>query len=517
MMRPLIVCCRGACTGSVVAAVWFSAMLAATHSFAQIVLDGLFDDWPEGVYGLVDENYVHLRLVFPDVTGLQTSGLATSVLIDLDNNPQTGSAARPISSGRAVGGAELELMFAPAANRNRDGVAGGAALRVYRADGTFSDLPHQALGFVSMPTYASAEYELRIPRFLLSDEHNGSLLRSAGSIRASVLRAGVDQAIVWHSPQDIVINDVGSGAQAAPVSDRQWPQKAPDSVRIISVNVEWAAPVDEPSRFARVMQAIDADIYLLQEWDKPAFVLPEGSSTIQYSEPFMVDWFSTHIDSSKDWYASRNSELGIIVMSVYPLTSVHQETPDDPALAYRVSRDGSDLLNNTVRYTGAVAQTPLGAIALANIHLRCCGAYGSREDQSRMIEAVAVNTAFRQMMRDSQADLGLIAGDYNLVGSRLPREIIASAADPSGADLAVLAAHNLLQDSTITWRDARSGFSPSRLDYILYSHSTMSLKNAFLVDTEELSDAQLSAAGLFRADSRFSDHLPLVMDIVLPQ
>ena len=226
----------------------------------------------------------------------------------------------------------------------------------------------------------------------------------------------------------------------------------------------------------------------------------------------MIQWFMEHVDASRSWYASRNTELGIIIVSAFPLTAAHTGQ-DGPALAYSIDSGGRDMLSNSVRFAGAVAQTPLGAIALANIHLRCCGAYGSREDQSRLIEAVAVNTAFRQLMRTGQADMGLIAGDYNLVGSRLPREIIASAADPDGSDLRVLDAHNLLHDSTITWRDARSGFSPSRLDYILYTHSSMLLKNAFLVDTEELSEAQLAASGVLREDSRFSDHLPLVMDI----
>lgn len=488
--------------------IWAVSLPAA----AQIVLDGEFNDWPEGVAGTADEHFLHLRLIFPEQISLQTSDLATSVFIDLDGDAGTGG------SNDLFPGAELELMFAPVANRNAQGVGGGAALRVYNPQGGATDLPHQALGFVAMPTYANHEYELRIPRYLLRHETATDLLKAsrpvtASPVRAKVVRLAADESVHWQS-EEIAIAALPPAASQVPLASNAVPHKPNGAVRVISVNVEWAAPVDNPAPFVRAMRALNPDIYLLQEWDKPAFVLPEGSTDRRFSEQEMVAWFSTHLDPGRDWYASRNQELGIIIVSAFPLSALLAGQSADDALRYQFSYGAQSLTSASVRFSGALAHTPIGDLTLANIHLRCCGYYGSREDQNRLSESVAVNTMFRAALRANPSGMGLIAGDYNLVGSRLPREIIAKAADAGGTDLQVLEALNLRGDANITWRDARSGFSPSRLDYLLYTGSTLNVQNRFLFDSEELSDAELGRLGLQRDDSRFSDHLPLVMDVI---
>ena len=64
-----------------------------------------------------------------------------------------------------------------------------------------------------------------------------------------------------------------------------------------------------------------------------------------------------------------------------------------------------------------------------------------------------------------------------------------------------------------TWRDARSSFSPGKLDYIVYSDSVLELRNAFSLETTLLSTEDLKRYGLRPMDTLdASDHLPVVAD-----
>jgi len=486
-----------------------SAPHAADVPELAIQLDGLLHDWPSGSNVLADPYYIYLKLEFPEVIGLQTSPTATSILIDLDGNAGTGATISDAGARELMRGVELELMFAPVANRNRDGVGGGAALRVYDESGQATDLPHQALGFASLPTYATDTFELRIPRYLLSDVSAAQYLRASLPLRARTVRLSQSEQMEWLS-DEIALSTRPAAPGTAPLVDVDLPEKPADGLRFFSVNVEWAAPVDDPDAFVRIMKAVKPDIVLLQEWDKPSYVMPEGQDPIQYEASFVADWFTTHMADGSQWQASRNDELGVIIVSPLPMSSFGND-----AATYAIS-DGADrLLANSVRYNAALVETELGPVAVANIHLRCCGALASREDHSRVAEAVAVNAAFRRALAQSGAVMGVIAGDYNLVGTIMPKQIVALGADIDGSDLAVAPTYSLRDDSTITWRDARSGFSPSRLDYILYTNSSTERVNSFTLDTEVMTDDALERNGLQRQDSRFSDHLPLVLDLKL--
>lgn len=50
------------------------------------------------------------------------------------------------------------------------------------------------------------------------------------------------------------------------------------------------------------------------------------------------------------------------------------------------------------------------------------------------------------------------------------------------------------------------------LDYALLSDSVLMLSRSLVFDTERFSEAGLARLGLRRADSRASDHLPVVVD-----
>ena len=66
------------------------------------------------------------------------------------------------------------------------------------------------------------------------------------------------------------------------------------------------------------------------------------------------------------------------------------------------------------------------------------------------------------------------------------------------------------------WNPAPGDFPPGRLDFVFFTNSVMSVDKSFVISTEHMSPALLSQNNLFFNDSDASDHLPLVVDFVLP-
>src|SRR5262245_21368870 len=147
-------------------------------------------------------------------------------------------------------------------------------------------------------------------------------------------------------------------------------------------------------------------------------------------------------------------------------------------------------------------------------HLKCCGTKDSPEDQARMAEARAINAAFASAAGAlDKSAIRLLGGDFNLVGSRPPLDILRQGLDADGSDLGVIAPRVLGDSSLITWRDPASGYAPGRLDYMLVSNANAQVVNAFVLDTSRLSDESLAQMGLDRTDCDGSDHLPVIIDI----
>ncbi len=64
-----------------------------------------------------------------------------------------------------------------------------------------------------------------------------------------------------------------------------------------------------------------------------------------------------------------------------------------------------------------------------------------------------------------------------------------------------------------SWQNNGEGYSPGRLDYVVYTDHVISVKNNFILNTRTMTDKQLEENGLQRADSKIaSDHLAVVAD-----
>ena len=71
----------------------------------------------------------------------------------------------------------------------------------------------------------------------------------------------------------------------------------------------------------------------------------------------------------------------------------------------------------------------------------------------------------------------------------------------------------MLGDPELVYTFGREGLR-SRLDYLTYSDHALQVANAFVLDTGLLDRSSLRAAGLQADDSKASDHLPVVVDLV---
>jgi endonuclease/exonuclease/phosphatase family metal-dependent hydrolase len=247
-------------------------------------------------------------------------------------------------------------------------------------------------------------------------------------------------------------------------------------LRVASLNTWRHGMVDRirgPS-LIRLLNAVSPDVILLQEEYDTA---PDALRQVLASA-FPGDWDLVKV-------------AGNVIATRMPLT---QFPTLDPSHAAAI----------TTHHT-------LGPILLLAVHKRCCGHIGSREDVHRIEQTRALMRTIDLVRAHHDIDIPVVlAGDWNLVGSRTPLDLLTQ---PTGPDLHAVDARHLSSLDTYTWFNPRSDFTPGRLDLAAVD-ARSSASRAFLVDSRALDPAQLRGAGLQAADSSASDHLLLVLDLI---
>ncbi len=270
------------------------------------------------------------------------------------------------------------------------------------------------------------------------------------------------------------------------------------------------------ARFARVVRAVRADIWALQEVYKAGAsevaalfdrLLPLGGGKV-----WQVRWAGSNMTLSRHAIKSH----------------AHAQVPGSGRWV------GQDLID----LPDAVYARDL---YLINLHFTCCG--GTASDAARQKEADYVVSHLRDA-RSAGGTLTLpantpvvLAGDLNTVGGPQPLSTLLTGdivdearfgkdAPPDWDGTALTDArplHNAKGPDDYTWRWDGSGYTPSRLDYVIFSDSAATLKNRFVLNTTTLPAAKLAAAGLYSgdvlkkgtaADAQLAfDHLPVVVDL----
>jgi endonuclease/exonuclease/phosphatase family metal-dependent hydrolase len=270
--------------------------------------------------------------------------------------------------------------------------------------------------------------------------------------------------------------------------------------------------------FARIVRAVNPDVLVLQEVD------PRETERLGR----MMDRIAP-LGHSRFWEIHGASDNAII--SRYPITIraselvVPHPLPMYPDFHYGQAMALIDLPD---RHTRA----DLYIIAMHN---------RSRDGEQNQRQRQAQSDALIRHLRHLRADSGvpgktpvIVAGDMNVHPGHVPQHLV-TLLEGDIVDEATFGgdfrpdwdgtaltdgnpSHNGRGRQFYTWRDDSQGFPPGQLSRILYTDSVMRMTHAFVVNTVEMTDAELEKHDLQRddcllngEDGRF-DHLPLVVD-----
>ncbi len=459
---------------------------ARTGSGGEKLLDGDFGDWASDEQAYADGRWVWLRFApqTRPTQAIQAAPYTTRVRIDADGDASTGKSMEIPRVGYEAmqerpQGVDVLIAFSP--ENDEGGVGIGTGVTRFDADGNPDSIGHYAMGVSCLPTYASEQYELRIDRLAAQSE----VLRASGPIEVIVDQVDAAGELLWSDRFTVDLPERDAEKQ---VIDATIPERPADGVRVMSANVLFSSPLTEPMAFKRVFDAIGPDVILYQEWFRTERDKVEG-------------WIEQYAGS--DWTLHFPDErAGVAIATRHPIVARYDE-------ALPPSGEG-----RPARACAALIDTEAGELLAISVHLKCCGSAGSDEDLTRIDQARAINAFVDHVHAQHPDAMVIIGGDYNLVGSRTPLDVMARGLGVNGDDLDSALTPVLGDPSVVTWVDEKSRFGPGRLDWLLYDDSRSDLVHALMLDTRVLTYGSLDAMGLERGDTTASDHLPMVVDLV---
>ncbi|GEM_PF-790896 len=522
-----------------------------------IAIDGQFEDWSnlsavavghstyEGspyvrlgrVWTTYDDAWVYFRIELGRLVNVQGLTGTLSLQLDADGNRLTGDIRTGGTGEVGIAGVDFEINFSP---RGSKGGFGGVGAEVIEAGLPTAPANPYWFGASFAPTYASDQIELRLARgglipgatvmpfmsptfsarITFTDEVGSIVDRTQPfsiALRAvpraevtfestpaneAEMAVGEAQQVEGAAPDSsasvIELGGESPAVEAEPVEESSAVRSAPTSgrlarmdrrdVRAMTWNVLNGAMLHNPEPFVRVVRAVDPDIICLQELGKDV------------TDGVLRAWLNEHLPTTFGWEVMISPDQDVAVasrLSAVPVTSISGfDGPDAPQ----------------VRSASLLVAAANRRVLVTSVHLKCCGRAGDPNDQKRVKEAEAI----RRLLRAAQFDLRpsglLIMGDFNLVGSYEPMEIVKFQNDLNATDLLVVDPYVRGDSTNTTWRDPEQPFLPARLDYALISDAVLRVAQCFVLDTDRLGEDELTTLGLLREDSGASDHLPVIID-----
>jgi exonuclease III len=458
------------------------ASAASGGSQHTIIIDADLGEWQPREIVACDDRFVYLRLKLEEPLVLQQNGEKFAIQLDLDANSKTGR--QPARQVDRPLGVDLEVQFWSAKTldpdeRRRPPSGDSNAIRVatFTRDSATLDLGPGDIDLMYAPTYLASDFELRFSRELaerLTGVGIGPTLR--GAFVATAVPPERQHALETF---ELVVPP----ARETALADVSLPAAAENSVRIVSYNMLGTATFAKAEAFGRLLKALKPDVLLLQEW-------PRGA-------PATEGWFRQYVGAGKSWHAVTANDVAIVSrFEIWPLFTAG-EFRDQKVVVGRV-------------------ETPAGRLLAVSTHLKCCGSPTSREEMKRREEARTINSRLSKLGAGERLPL-VIGGDMNLVGTREPISLLSAGLDANGSNLRAAEGLTLGDTAFYTWRDHTQGYSPARLDWLLYSGSSLEATECFAFDPGRLSSAALERTGVRRDDGEASDHLPLVLDVRLSE
>ncbi|MFG0293512.1 MAG: endonuclease/exonuclease/phosphatase family protein [Phycisphaerales bacterium JB050] len=417
------------------------------------VVDGIFNEWDREHIAAVDPAG-DADAAF-DITRLWVRSSGTLAFVRFD----TGRTLN-LQSGEETEGT---LRFRFACDRTDSEVVvdtRGRSVLLSRPEASHQNGTWHDTGYWSAPTYAAPEFEFRID------------LSSIGAESGDLIRFTIEGSDTLDRPVEFRLGPPTASTQTGSFT---LPEPTERQLRAVSLNTlrnGIVNPKRAPALF-RLLKSANPDIILLQE---------EYNTSAEEVEAAIEGVLGG------DWNIVKTRDT--VIASPLPLTKL--TSFNDAYSAAVIHPEG---------------QAPRLILC---VHPKCCGYISSDEDRRRIEETRAMIRTI-QLARQRYGDElpVLLAGDWNLVGSRTPLDLLTN---PTDADLKHIEARNPVNGETYTWYEAGSDFGPGMLDLVTVSANAAASSCAAVLDSTTLNPESLGSLGLKPDDSRASDHLMLVIN-----
>ncbi len=506
-----------------------------------VVIDGEFADWRsvdaipagidprDGVPGIDslavqgDASAIYLSLDLSTEANVQGLDGAVLLVLDADGDPDTG----PLAHG--IQGADLTVSLSRILSPGevRHGIAGW---RPPESNPSRTTVPPESmdpydLGMWFEPRHTARRVEIRLGRAPARPDAAGGSPGLVAGRPAAARVVTVDRwgGVIGASPPFEV---PGAGRVARrPLRagiDRIRPAAADDqprAFRVVSWNVSRGRILATPGPAGRILAALDPDLVLLDEVP-PEMSVADLQAVLPADVAGRAAW-SIHLGTS----GSRQRGAVAVRGELRPAPLLdHVPYPEavGPLLTDPATADLREIVRNVetdgVPVTGAWVAVDGSRLLAVTLDLVCCGnSLRAPEEGIRRLEAGAVNEAVRGEieLRGRPGSAVLLAGDFNLVGSRAPLDLAGRGLAAGGGDLVPVRALQLDGATSATWSGGTGPFPPGQLDYLLFDPALVEVRRAFVFETSDVDPEALEALGLSGDDSdRASDHRPVVVDLV---
>ena len=434
-----------------------SLIVIGKMSASVIRIDGGFEDWKDVKVCAYDPKG-DAKGTF-DITKVYAASQGSILYLRFDTTNLLN-----LQNGPEAEGTLLAIINLP---NNQELVLDMRGRRAFLNDSLKERIPWDSLKYIVGPTYAQDEFEIQV-------DLGGFNINCGDTI--SVQFDGSDQL---SAPVAFTFS------QPSEMPKRRSHSRYPGTdVRIVSFNTYFEG-LSDPNRqeaMGRLLNSVNGDVYCFQEEWKT-----EGHGEIlkRLMPP----------ESKGRWHIHK--VLGNVIASKYPLKALPSKND---------------------KYAAAYIGLAESHLFIINIHLKAMGYIDSREDRLRIRQVndiiATIDEIYKGKYNEDDApgtQPGIvIVGDFNLVGSRTPLDMII---DKKVYGLKDWLIPNLIGESVVTWRGGpRASFSPGKLDYIVYSPRTLIPKNGFLLNSELLNRTERRQLKLDAADSKLSDHLLITID-----
>lgn len=331
-----------------------------------------------------------------------------------------------------------------------------------------------------------------------------------------------DAATAAHEEEPVVATPP---AAVAPVDFALFREQELD-LRLVSYNVLWNSIFEDvdhaaAARFRRVIKSLNPDVLALQEVGLHPEDRDDPNGRARTAEE-VVALMNKLIPLGPDrtWHGQQGGDN--VIVARYPL--LMKRAKSEPVGDRHQALALVDLPDE---------QYPIDLYVMNN-HYKCCG--GNDDRRQKQSDAIVA------WLRDARTEGGhidlppntgiVICGDLNIVDGIEPVTTLLTGDIhdeatygpdflPDWDDTALTdlhPTHNASTDFDYTWRNDSGRYPPGRLDFIIYSDSTLDVAKHFVLNTALLTEAALKRAGLEEFDvtadgygARY-DHLPLVVD-----